>query len=110
MTQTYDDLMAQTNALIEQEIALRTAERDAIIGQTIALCRDHGITADELRFAGLMNKRRAAASRKSGSGRRVSVGVPKYQDPKTGATWTGRGQAPAWILAAKNRDRYLIAG
>ncbi|WP_042549613.1 H-NS family nucleoid-associated regulatory protein, partial [Ralstonia solanacearum] len=27
--------------------------------------------------------------------------------PKTGATWTGRGRAPAWI--GKNRDKFLIA-
>ncbi len=32
---------------------------------------------------------------------------PKYQDPKTGATWTGRGRAPAWL--GKNRDKFLIA-
>ncbi|MGD7248155.1 H-NS family nucleoid-associated regulatory protein, partial [Ralstonia pseudosolanacearum] len=36
-----------------------------------------------------------------------AVPVPKYRDPKTGATWTGRGRAPAWI--GKNRDKYLIA-
>lgn len=33
---------------------------------------------------------------------------PKYRDPKTGATWTGRGLPPKWIAAAKNRDRFLI--
>nr|WP_321968421.1 H-NS histone family protein [Burkholderia cepacia] len=32
----------------------------------------------------------------------------KYRDPKTGATWSGRGRAPAWIKDAKNRDRFLI--
>ncbi|MBK3780098.1 H-NS histone family protein [Paraburkholderia aspalathi] len=33
---------------------------------------------------------------------------PKYRDPKTGATWSGRGLAPKWIAAAKNRNRFLI--
>jgi DNA-binding protein H-NS len=32
----------------------------------------------------------------------------KYRDPKTGSTWSGHGRAPAWIAAAKNRDRFLI--
>ncbi|WP_322048072.1 H-NS family nucleoid-associated regulatory protein, partial [Paraburkholderia sp. J67] len=32
----------------------------------------------------------------------------KYQDPKSGATWSGRGRAPDWIKGAKNRDRFLI--
>ncbi|WP_343665043.1 H-NS family nucleoid-associated regulatory protein [Paraburkholderia tropica] len=31
-----------------------------------------------------------------------------YQDPKTGATWSGRGRAPAWIASAKDRSRFLI--
>jgi len=37
-----------------------------------------------------------------------TVGVPKYGDPKTGKTWTGRGKPPAWIAGVKNRDPYLI--
>ncbi|MBN6205593.1 H-NS histone family protein [Ralstonia mannitolilytica] len=33
--------------------------------------------------------------------------APTYQDPQTGATWSGRGRAPAWF--GKNRDKFLIA-
>ncbi|MFM0292230.1 H-NS family nucleoid-associated regulatory protein [Paraburkholderia sp. RL17-380-BIE-A] len=33
-----------------------------------------------------------------------------YRDPKSGATWSGRGRAPAWIVDAKNRIKFLIAG
>ncbi|WP_074171400.1 H-NS family nucleoid-associated regulatory protein [Caballeronia temeraria] len=33
----------------------------------------------------------------------------KYADPKTGATWSGRGRAPAWIANARNRDAFLVA-
>ena len=32
---------------------------------------------------------------------------PKYRNPKTGETWSGRGRAPAW-LAGRNKDRFLI--
>jgi DNA-binding protein H-NS len=35
--------------------------------------------------------------------------VPKYRDPKSGATWSGRGPAPAWLAAAKDRSKFLIA-
>ena len=31
----------------------------------------------------------------------------KYLDEKTGATWTGRGKPPAWIVG-KDRDDFLI--
>ncbi len=34
---------------------------------------------------------------------------PLYQDPKTGATWSGRGRAPAWLATVKDRSRFLIA-
>ncbi|MBC8753004.1 H-NS family nucleoid-associated regulatory protein, partial [Paraburkholderia podalyriae] len=34
----------------------------------------------------------------------------KYQDPKTGATWSGHGRAPGWIANAKDRSKFLIEG
>ncbi|WP_371826730.1 H-NS histone family protein [Caballeronia sp. SBC1] len=33
---------------------------------------------------------------------RATLGVAKYRDPKTGATWTGHGRAPNWMATAKN--------
>lgn len=32
---------------------------------------------------------------------------PKYRDPATGTTWTGRGKAPRWL--GDNREAFLIA-
>lgn len=37
-----------------------------------------------------------------------SVGEPKYRDPATGSTWTGRGKPPNWI-AGKDRNEFVIA-
>jgi len=34
----------------------------------------------------------------------------KYRDPKSGATWSGRGPTPAWLAGAKDRSKFLIAG
>ena len=36
--------------------------------------------------------------------------APKYRDPKSGATWSGRGPAPAWLAGAKDRTKFLIEG
>jgi DNA-binding protein H-NS len=37
------------------------------------------------------------------------VALPaKYQDPKSGATWSGRGSAPRWLASAKDRTKFLI--
>jgi DNA-binding protein H-NS len=35
---------------------------------------------------------------------------PKYLNPKTGATWSGRGPAPAWLATVKDRTKFLIDG
>ncbi|WP_080423723.1 H-NS family nucleoid-associated regulatory protein [Burkholderia ubonensis] len=35
---------------------------------------------------------------------------PKYRDPKSGATWSGRGRAPAWLAGAKDPSKFLIDG
>jgi DNA-binding protein H-NS len=33
---------------------------------------------------------------------------PKYRDPVSGATWSGRGRAPQWIVG-QDRDQFLTA-
>jgi DNA-binding protein H-NS len=33
---------------------------------------------------------------------------PKYRNPETGQTWSGMGHTPQWMVAAKNRDAFLI--
>ncbi|WP_457844072.1 H-NS family nucleoid-associated regulatory protein [Staphylococcus aureus] len=35
------------------------------------------------------------------------MGAPKYRDPATGATWTGRGKPPNWIVG-KDRTPFQI--
>jgi DNA-binding protein H-NS len=64
-----------------------------------------------------VSKAKTAAKKAS-----VSVGAPasrgqrkgpqpaKYLDPKSGATWSGRGPAPAWLAAVKDRTRFLVDG
>ena len=31
-----------------------------------------------------------------------------YRNPETGAEWSGRGRAPAWLTSAKDRSKFLI--
>ncbi|AXW61203.1 DNA-binding protein [Ralstonia solanacearum] len=92
---TYKDLLAQKAKLEEQLAAAHAAELEAVIAQTRQIVAEYGLTAEDLGFSTKAKKRKGGAA------------APKYQDPKTGATWTGRGRAPAWI-AGKNFDRFLI--
>lgn len=91
---TYKDLLAQKAKLEEQLEAARQAELDTAIQQVRQIVQEYGLTAEDLGLAGKTKKRKGM------------VVAAKYMDPKTGATWSGRGRAPAWI--GKNRDRFLI--
>jgi DNA-binding protein H-NS len=46
------------------------------------------------------------------AGKAVATGkLPaKYLNPTTGATWSGRGPAPAWLAASKDRSAFLVQG
>lgn len=92
---TYKELLAQKAKLEEQLESARVKELEAVIQQVRQVVSEYGLTAEDI---GLASKRAGASKKKTVA--------PKYQDPKTGATWSGRGRAPAWI--GKNRDKFLI--
>ncbi|RYO87440.1 hypothetical protein DL763_006310 [Monosporascus cannonballus] len=94
---TYKELIAQKAKLEEQIETARAKELEAVIQQVRQTVAEYGLTAEDL---GLAQRR----GRRAGAKAPVP---PKYRDPKTGATWSGRGRAPAWI--GKNRDKFLIA-
>ncbi|WCM24043.1 H-NS histone family protein [Paraburkholderia bryophila] len=50
----------------------------------------------------------AVAQAKGGKGQPKGAQPPKYHNPKTGATWSGRGPAPAWLATVKDRSKFLI--
>lgn len=104
MTSTYKQLLAQREQLDKQIAETRANELAAVIGQIHELMESYGLTTDDI-----VGKRRRG--RPAGSGQlkvKAADGLPpKYQDPKTGKTWSGRGRAPAWL--GKNRDRFLIS-
>lgn len=52
-----------------------------------------------------------SATKTSRRGSKQTV-APKYRDPATGQTWSGRGRTPRWLTAAeehgRHRDDFLI--
>lgn len=92
---TYKELKAQAEALAEKAEAARLAEFQTVLDDVRAKVAEYGITEKDI-----FGRQRARSAQASSSA--------KYRDPKTGATWSGRGRAPAWIKEAKNRDRFLI--
>ncbi|PRD74613.1 DNA-binding protein [Burkholderia multivorans] len=95
---SYKELRTQLEALTEKTEAARLAEFQAIVEDIRVKVAEYGITEKDI-----FGRQHNRALKKNGAPVEA-----KYRDPKTGATWSGRGRAPAWIKNAKNRDRFLI--
>ncbi len=94
----YKTLKAQLDALQEKTEAARVAELEALVADIRAKVTEYGITAEQI-----------FGRQRVGKGKKVGGHVAaKYQNPKTGESWSGRGRAPAWIKDVKDRTRFLI--
>lgn len=101
---SYKQLMAEKAALESKLEEARATEVSAVIEQIRTLMEEYGLTTDDI--TPKRRRGRPAADGKAASVKPKEGLPPKFMDPKTGATWSGRGRAPAWL--GKNRNRYLI--
>lgn len=97
---TYQELLVQKYALEKQSADLerqlqeaRKAERASVISQIRQLLTQNELTVDDLGGQSSGGKTRKTST----AGRAVA---PKYRDPITGNTWSGRGLKPKWVEAA----------
>ncbi|AXV99230.1 DNA-binding protein (plasmid) [Ralstonia solanacearum] len=94
---SYRELLARKAELETKIEAARQLEVAEVIAQVRQAVQEFGLTAVDI----------GLAPRKGNKATSKGALPPMYRDPKSGATWSGRGRAPAWL--GKNRDRYLIA-
>lgn len=92
---TYQELLQQREALSLQIEAARKKEISDAVARVRAIVTEYGLKPDDV-----FGKRRGHSGL---AGVKVA---PKYRDPATGKTWTGRGKAPRWI---EGRDRSQFA-
>ena len=97
---TLQELIAQKEALDQQIAEAQLQAKADGIAKIRALMAEHGLTV-----ADLSEGRASGKSAGKGKGQKVA---PKYRDPESGKTWTGRGVAPKWI-AGKDREAFFIA-
>jgi DNA-binding protein H-NS len=98
-TSRYLELLAQKTELDAAIAAAEGEETTKAIETCRELIEQFDLTPDVLfgkvkKLHGLKGLKRAAVE-------------PKYRDPATGTTWTGRGKAPKWL--GDNRGAFLIA-
>ena len=102
MPKTYAATVERIAELQEHAAKLRQDELETVLADVRAKVAQYGLTEQDV----FGRKRKARQSAPSGS---VQTSVQKYRDPKTGATWSGKGRAPSWIAGAKSRKRFEIA-
>ena len=81
------------------DLQILLQEREAIENKIRKLIEEHALTGADLFGSGKGRRGKSA-----GTGIKVA---PKYRNPATGETWTGRGKPPKWIQG-QNRDSFLI--
>ena len=100
MTTSYKDLLQQREALEKAIANAREREVSDAVSKVRALVAEYGLTPHDVFPSG-------RSSKAAGSKTTAKV-APKYRDPATGQTWTGRGKAPKWI-DGKDRAAFAIA-
>jgi DNA-binding protein H-NS len=89
------ELLAQRQTLQQQVAAARQREADVVLADIVRKMHEYQISLADL------------MGREHGSQNVTAAAVPKYRDLQSGATWSGRGRAPHWIVD-KNRDDFLV--
>lgn len=104
---TLESIQAKIAKLQTQAESMAETKSTAVLEKIRDLMEKHAVTVAHIKA--FVGKRRG---RKPGKAVIVKQGASaaQYRDPKTGATWTGHGRAPAWIANAKDRTKFLVAG
>ena len=75
----------------------REAEKKSVLDQIASVVKAYSLTVEEVIevLGGYKPKRKSSPAK------------PKYRNPETGVTWSGRGKEPLWIRG-KDRSAFLI--
>lgn len=97
---TYAEYQRQIAELTRAAEHMRRAEIASVAADIRAKMRKYGLTLSDIGSPG---------KKPSLKGSQVA---PKYVNPTTGQTWSGRGMMPRWlaeaIAAGKTRESFLI--
>ena len=97
---TLQELLAQRVSLEKQIAETQRQERADAIAKVKALMAEYGLSAADIVGKASPPARGPAAT----GGRKVA---PKYRNPATGETWTGRGLQPNWLKSALASGKQL---
>ncbi len=97
---TLQELIQQRDELNARIEAMQQDLRAEILAEIRTTMREFQIRIEDLGSVGKSDRRTKMKS------------APKYRNPETGKTWSGRGKRPQWIHDAladgQSLDKYLI--
>lgn len=95
-------IQSDIHRLRQRADMLRSNRRNAEIRSIVLRMKEHAVTPEDLVAAYTRSKVKAV---------RATV-PPKFRNPISGQTWSGRGKLPRWIHAAEHaggeRQQFLI--
>lgn len=106
---TLEKVHAQIAKLQAQAEALLAKQSSGVIARIRELMEKHGLTTADIE-AHIGEPKTRARQRGGQAASKAPAAAAKYRDPKSGAAWSGRGRAPAWIANAKDRSKFLADG
>jgi DNA-binding protein H-NS len=100
---------AQIRQLREKLQAQKAEERRAAITSIKVLIKAHQLSASDLGLSSSTMHPSKPAVRSVALGTKVA---PKYRDPASGRTWSGRGKTPTWlathIASGRSKDEFAV--
>jgi len=124
--QTFEQIQQQIADLQKQAIVARKEEVAVAIKEIKRLVAMYGLTAADVGLApspfktgkaakpnklGSKKTNKAPKVKKSAGDKRATV-APKFRDPQTGQSWSGRGKPPTWlaekIAAGASKESFRI--
>ena len=93
------DLLKQREDLERQIKQLQENSRSEAINTIKELMAQNNLSIEDLQST--------RSGKKSESGGKTGTVAPKYRDPASGKTWTGRGLKPKWVTEALESGKTL---
>ncbi|WP_238446949.1 H-NS histone family protein [Azohydromonas australica] len=93
------DLLKQREELERQIKQLQENSRAEAVNTIKELMAQNNLTIEDLSSS--------SRSGKKESGGKTGTVAPKYRDPASGKTWTGRGLKPKWVTEALESGKTL---
>lgn len=97
--QSYKELLQQQEELARKVEQARQRELSDAVGRIRAIVTEFNLSPSDIFSSRELNRTSSPAPAKV---------APKYRDPVSGKTWTGRGKPPKWI-EGQDRSRFAIA-